>query len=299
MITVEFCNVGFGQCIIAYPPGKDHVLVIDGGVENPAEGGSPYAASLGEHLRRLEIEAIDLMIATHPHRDHIGGLVEAARQLPVRRFVTFFDRPEPAFPAGEHPMSQTAGLYRQLWELLALQGAQIQVLSERTPLQCGRIRLLVLSPVETLLKDSRRRLQTACQSPKDENWSALDAGLNDASMALRLEAEGTALLLTGDVSLSQWPGVPAGELAARILTAPHHGDSGALSASLLEAIRPEYAVVCADAKGTWGLPHPATEELLAAHGCQTLYAAGGRTDETAAGVRFLLEGGGLAWEWIR
>lgn len=292
MIHLEFLNVGFGLSILAYTGPKDPVLVIDGGDDRPTAY-SPRAISLARRLEQLGAGEIGLMVATHPHRDHIGGLAQAVKNCPVREFVTPFAMEElsPAMNR-ENPMGGALAGYRDLWDTLKKQNASIQIVEE-AQLQWGSVELLIHRPAKGYLHEARRLLRVACQTPTKTALAALDASLNNACMVLELRALGTRVLLPGDVSLGWWQETDLQSLGADIFALPHHGDQAALSPELLAAVKPRYAVVSADTRGTWGLPHPAIEGMLAAAGCREVcYTAGGREEESAFGVRFVLEEGG-------
>ena len=85
-IQVHFFDVGQGDStLIESPDGK--TMLIDGG--EPDTG-------VVQYLQGLNIRQIDVMVATHPHQDHIGGLVQVLNALPVK-------------PMGSSPKPSTLG----------------------------------------------------------------------------------------------------------------------------------------------------------------------------------------------
>ena len=78
MLEVEILDVGQGDSIlIKSPAGK--LVLIDGGTGN--------GRSTIDHLSKRNIKEINLMVATHAHADHIGGLDEVLEAIPVKNFL--------------------------------------------------------------------------------------------------------------------------------------------------------------------------------------------------------------------
>jgi len=59
-----------------------------GGRRGSLIDGSRRGSGVVAYLREQGVERIDLMIATHPHEDHIGGLIQVLDAMPVARVVT-------------------------------------------------------------------------------------------------------------------------------------------------------------------------------------------------------------------
>ena len=302
VIALEILNVGFGQSIIAYPVGeKAPLLVIDGGDDRPEiYSRSTHATPLQERLRRLGAQSIDLMIATHPHRDHIGGLAQVAEAFPVGRLATFFDLPPAPIPAGEGNMHAAIRLYGEMLAALRRQRTEILLPLGGGDLHCGGIKIKVYPPNAALLEQARSRLFASAQSPEPEKLDRLSAMLNGVCMNLRLDLNGVGVFLPADTPLSQWEEVSGAELAAQIMTAPHHGDADCLSPALLKKIGADCAVISADTAGTYGLPNPKAAAMLAEGGVgRVLFTAGGPDAESAGGVRFeIAPGGEFSWEYL-
>ena len=107
-LEVVFLDVGQGDGAFArLPDGK--TMIVDGGMRS-------RRIDMGERvveprLRRQGIDEVDVVIASHPHADHIGGLVHLMEEIPVRHFVD----------AGQSYESWTA---RRLHELIREQGTR-------------------------------------------------------------------------------------------------------------------------------------------------------------------------------
>ena len=77
-LTAHFIDVGQGDSILLQFKNKS--LLIDGG---PPEMGP----RLEEYLRAQNVSRLDLLILTHPHDDHIGGLIAVLEDLPVNEAI--------------------------------------------------------------------------------------------------------------------------------------------------------------------------------------------------------------------
>src|SRR5439155_10626513 len=74
-LTVEFFDVGQGDAALVRSPGGAAIL-IDGG---------PDPEEVAVKLASLGVRRLDLMVATHPHADHVGGLPAVLARFPVAR----------------------------------------------------------------------------------------------------------------------------------------------------------------------------------------------------------------------
>ena len=80
-LRVNFINVGEGDCILIEAPNKTNILIDGGGTpQSDFDVGSKIVIP---YLRRKGINEIDLLILTHPHLDHLEGLLPILRQLKV------------------------------------------------------------------------------------------------------------------------------------------------------------------------------------------------------------------------
>src|SRR6266542_1000525 len=78
-LTVYFFDVGQGDsALIVSPTGK--TVLVDGG---PPEAGGHVA----ERLKALVKGPLDLVILSHPHRDHLGGLADAVRAVGAKAYM--------------------------------------------------------------------------------------------------------------------------------------------------------------------------------------------------------------------
>src|SRR5690625_4988563 len=79
LLEVHFIDVGQGDSIYIKTPENRHIL-IDGGPPEAGKDVVNYLTEQGAHT-------LDFLIATHPHYDHIGGLIDVIEQIPVKQIV--------------------------------------------------------------------------------------------------------------------------------------------------------------------------------------------------------------------
>ena len=223
-LRITALDVGQGDAILVEVSGRR--MLIDGG---------PDPARLSTELDRI-IPAwdrrIDVLVASHPHEDHLAGLPKLLDRYRIASVVGSEDRGGgPAASSWKEILTSSRISYRQVFT-----GDRFQL---------GAARLSVLWPDQTYLS-----------LPPGNDGRAL----NDRSIVLRLDIPGFSALFTGDIE---------SDIDARIirnirtpvdfLKAPHHGSKGASSRALLNVLDPRVAVVSVGVKNTYG--HPATETL--------------------------------------
>ncbi len=254
-----------GSVVAARPDGSMHVVVLDVGqgdsilIEGDRGGrilidGGPdpnvLIADLDRYIPTWD-RRLNAIVLTHPHDDHVAGLVAVVERYQVGR----------AFESG-WPAETSA--YRAWKAALSARGIETDRLGTGEVLQLDDATLTVLWP-----DDGRER-----PSYLDPNATA-NRETNDASVVLLGEFEGRRFLLTGDAEDDVDPiligrGLPAIDM----LKVPHHGSATASSDVLLGVLRPSVAVVSVGAKNTYGHPNGGTMARLRAHSSRVL-----RTDQ--------------------
>jgi competence protein ComEC len=217
-------DVGQGDAILVEVSGRR--MLIDGG---------PDPARLSTELDRV-IPAwdrrIDLLVASHPHEDHLAGLPKLLDRYRIASVVGSEDRGGgPAATSWKEILTSSRISYRQVFT--------------GDGFQLGAARVSVLWPDQTYLS-----------LPPGNDGRAL----NDRSIVLRLDVPGFSALFTGDIE---------SDIDARIirnvkapvdlLKTPHHGSKGSSSRALLKVLDPRVSVVSVGLKNTYG--HPAAETL--------------------------------------
>jgi len=220
-LRAYFLDVGQGDSsVILF---KDKVILIDAGEVDPGD-------RVVSDLRKLGVTRIDLLVATHPHSDHIGGMQEVLANFPVGNVL-------------DSGMASTSSLYehflktvdeRNIPYIAAEQGETIDL--------DPSLRILVLSPPKGRIGDD----------------------INTNSIVLRISYGTVNLLYTGDATTAaedamEKTGYP---LDAQVLKVGHHGSSGSTSAAFLGRVDPEVAIISVGADNDYGHPHKETLERL-------------------------------------
>ena len=247
-LEVAFLDVGQGDgAFIRFPEGR--TMVVDGGSRSAR---FDYGAQvLLPYLNHRGVERIDVVVASHPHNDHIGGLVTLLEEVEVGHYLD----------SGQHYDSWTA---RKLRSIIREKGIGYhRVAAGDTLVGLGGVGALVLHPTE-------RFVTPGGESPHD---------LNNGSVVLALSYGRVGVLFTGDVEKETDRFLlPWGErLRAAVLKVPHHGSSTSSRPPFVQAVKPEIAVVSVGAFNRFRHPAPEVVRRLEAGGARTF-----RTDQRGA-----------------
>jgi len=228
-LRIDFIDVGQGDAaLVRGPTGK--VVLIDGG---PREAGPTLTAL----LRARRTSGIDFVLLTHRHEDHLGGIAEVVRAVPVRMFM---DAPFP------HP-SQA---YEHLLEALAEKHVIVRTATTGRTIDVGGGAILtMIGPPEPPIRRSR-------------------SDVNANSVVARLDYGAVGVLFAADAEpqTEKWLLASGARLPAQILKVAHHGGRYSSTAPLLSAVAPTVAVISVGQPNEYGHPTPeAIARLQEAH----------------------------------
>jgi competence protein ComEC len=244
-----------GEAIFIKTPYNQKIL-IDGGLDKT------IVNKLGETLPFWD-RTIDLMILTHPHSDHVTGLIEVLRRYQVRKvFYTGIFYFEPNY---------------LLWrKLLKEKNISTQIVRAGDSLILGKdLKLITLWPSEAYLEK------------KPEN-------INNTSIVNKLIYKNISFLFTGDL---EWEGEEellkgpfSKDLQADILKIGHHGSISSSTEDFLKAVRPKWAIIVV--KENDEIDHPSLRVLKRLERMKIKIL---RTDQRGD-VKFFTENGSLEIE---
>jgi competence protein ComEC len=209
-LVVSFIDVGQGDSLLIISP-EGQTILIDGGSTD---------SGVVAYLQRQGIKSIDIMIATHPHEDHIGGLVQVLEVMPVKKVIT----------NGE---MYTTSVFEHFLDAIANAKAEYEEVARGDTINFGSLSLDVLSPGSIFGDDP-----------------------NENSLVLRMSYGKTTFLFTGDAGVEAETSILAAglPLKATILKVGHHGSCGSSSSRFLDMVKPEVAVTSAGINNQYGLP---------------------------------------------
>lgn len=223
-ITVSYLNIGQGDSILIESTNGKHIL-IDGGPDKKV------LSELGKAMPFFN-RTIDVMMESHPDKDHIGGLPEVTARYKVGTFLE---------PGVESPNTIDNELHarvknKNIPDILGRKGMKVEMGD-------GGF-LEILFP--------------------DRDVSRFET--NDASIVARYVYGKTCFLFTGDSPSKMEEyliGLYKENLKCDVLKAGHHGSRTSTSDEYLHFVKPEFAIISAGKGNSYGHPHKETLERLA------------------------------------
>lgn len=217
-VRIQVIDVGQADGILVRTPNEQWVL-IDAGQ------GTLLADSLGPHFG---VTQVALVVGSHRHRDHIGGMDNVLNRIAADRYVG--DTTEYAGGADDDRLRDT----------VRVRGIAVQ-LSGADTLEVDGVRFIMLPPDPTV-----------------------DANENNNSVVVRLEFGEFSMLFTGDAEVAERDWLVANHAAlldADVLKASHHGSRNGTSDAWLAAVTPQRVVISAGLHR--GFEHPHAEAVTA------------------------------------
>lgn len=249
---------GVGLTVLDVGQGDACLLRGSGGATVLVDGG-PDGDVLLRKLRERGVSKVDLAVLSHPHADHVAGLVTLMERLPVGGLL------EPGMAGGE------SSLYERLLESARRRGVAVTIARE--------------GQVVTVSGDLTLRILRA---PRDLPEPPEDP--NEASIVAMADVGGLEVLLCGDLEVEgqeELVGMHP-EMDCQVLKVSHQGAANAAGDDLLGAARPEVATISVGRDNKYGHPSARCLDLLRKWG-----AAVFRTDRQGD-IEVGLRGGRIA-----
>lgn len=215
-LKVHFIDVGQGDCeLIQCPDGS--TILIDGG----RIWVYPF---LVEYLRGAGVDKIDLLVVSHPHGDHYGGLIKILKIFPVTTLLV----------SGKE--DTTEHYERYLETVRSLKEIQFKVARAGDTYSFGDVKLLILHPSSRLL-----------DSP------------NNCSIIAKLVYGEDSYLFTGDAEAEaerETVSRAGSRLKSTVMKVAHHGSKTSTNPDFLSRVSPRAAVIPVGANNRYGHPTP-------------------------------------------
>lgn len=214
----HFIDVGQGDCALVICDGK--AMLIDGG--NSGDGEKIVA-----YLKKQGVSSIDVLIATHPHSDHIGGLPYVVENVEIKS-------------AYISPLVYTSKTYESLLDSLYEQGVQTRTPKAGESYELGGAECRFISP-----------------------GSGYDDA-NNSSLVLRVNYKDISVLFTGDIEdEAEEQILKSGEkIKSTLLKVAHHGSDTSSTEEFIDAVSPEIAVISVGKDNSYGHPSERVLERL-------------------------------------
>jgi competence protein ComEC len=211
-LTIHFIDVGQADCALLECDGE--YAIIDAGYPERADKVVEYMTGLG-------VEALDLLVATHPHGDHIGGLPTVLDAYPVETVWS-----------SELPFSND--YTRSFQNAVALQRVPLTVPEIGDVFELGDATITVIGPVRMDYED-----------------------VNNISLVLMVQYGDIRFLFTGDMERDAEEELldSGADVKADVLKVGHHGSYTSTSYRFLYEVEPTYAVICVGGNNEYGHPH--------------------------------------------
>lgn len=233
LFTVQFINVGQGDCTLVTMGSK--AMLIDGG---------PYDAgpAVVSYLKRSGIDSIDVLVSTHPHEDHVGGLLTVLNELPVKRVV-------------DSGLATSTPTFESYLELIDKKGIPYSVGERGDAIDFDpNVSVQILSPPAGMIGNK-----------SDDDY------INDNSLVLKITYNGLAFLLMGDTGFDAENSLLASgiDLKSDVLKVGHHGTRYATGQEFLSKVNPGLSVIDVGVND-YGYPRSDTLKRLEASGSEIM-----------------------------
>ena len=221
--SVHFIDVGQGDSILIQANGSN--ILIDA-------GGRSAGTAVVNYLRAQGVNSLEMVIATHPHEDHIGGLIEVFRQIPVKEVL-------------DPGVAHTTKTFEDYLDLIDGKDIDFTVARAGMKFNIGGAEIDILHPTNVSVRH-----------------------LNDSSIVARVQFDSHSFLFTGDAEEASEANM-LGLKPVTVLKVGHHGSRTSTTQAFMNHTKPKYAVITVGADNRYGHPHTDILNRLKSAGVQT------------------------------
>lgn len=225
LLTVKFFDVGQGDGIFFQTPSGNQIL-IDGGPD------AKVLSKLGKTMPFWD-RSVDVLILTHPHADHLDGVLEVLKRYKIEMVV-------------ESGVKHSIPEYDEWHKLLRQKNIKVHIAKAGDVINFGDgVHFDVYAPFDSFSEES----------PKN---------IHEAMVVGRLVYSSSSILFMGDAEKSLeyqllWRKSDFLNLNSNILKVGHHGSKTSSSEEFLQAVLPQFAIISSGRKNRYGHPH---EEVI-------------------------------------
>lgn len=222
-LQVHFLDVGQGDSALIETPSGVQVL-IDGGAD------ATVLRKLSQEVSFFDRD-LDMVVGTHPDKDHIGGLIDVLKRYKAHTILTTENKGDTGTSALYNKLKKAEGA-----EVLNVRRGQKFVLDASTTLR-------VLFP--------------------DSDPTEMET--NTSSIVLQLTYGSSTFMFTGDSpkNIEEYLVIVEGEkLQSDVLKLGHHGSRTSSSELYIDTVKPKFAIVSAGKNNKYGHPHVEVTDML-------------------------------------
>lgn len=203
-LQVYFLDVGKADCAYINCDGKN--ILIDSGDKEPA-------GAVTEFLKKQDIEKLDLVAISHPHRDHIGQMLDVINKFKIEKIID-----------SKIPKNLISGYttYKKILNLISEKSILKKTITPNDTFKIGDLHFEIFGPIK-----------------KDES------NLNNNSLVIKITYKKVSFLFTGDAEKSEEADIikSGKNLKSDVLKVAHHGSTTSSTYKFLKCVLPKYAVI--------------------------------------------------------
>jgi competence protein ComEC len=223
-LRVFFFDVGQGDSALVITPSGEDIL-IDGGPNNDV------LEKIGRSLPFFD-RKIELVVLTHPHADHIFGLIEVLKRYEVGKILMT-------------DAENSTDLFEEFEKVIREKNIPVEIADRGDKFNFGNAEINILWPIDGMKVED-----------KDDKF-------NENSIVFKLKYGEHEVLFTGDATSETEKGIlkfgniwETDENGFEILKVPHHGSKTSSCESFLEILKPDAAIISVGASNKYNLPAP-------------------------------------------
>lgn len=193
-------------------------ILIDAGEDNTGE-------ALAEYINSCGVEKLEYVVASHPHSDHIGGMVDVLSEIPAGMII---------MPELSEINTPTTRVYEKFLDAVLDYDIEVELSKVGELYSIDGVTMTVFGPVKQV------------------------EDLNNMSVICKINANGTKIMVLGDAEKQELSSVYEavhGEYKSDILVMGHHGSATSIYNSMLDDIDADVAIVSCGKDNKYGHPH--------------------------------------------
>jgi competence protein ComEC len=249
-LRITAIDVGQGESTLLQLPGGKTMLIDGGGFyDSGFDTGGMVVSPLLWHKK---ISQIDVVVLSHPHPDHLNGLISVMKNFEIGEVWSNGE----AIDTEAYAVFDALIAERKIKKTVIFRG--------HPPTSVNSVMIEFLHPGPFI---------------PDEPMRSSHQRMNNNSLVMRISYREVSILFTGDIGwaderdiMALYPG-----LTCTILKIPHHGSATSSSQAFLQMLRPRMALLSVGSDNSFNLPHPDVISRYADAGCRIF-----RTDNDGA-----------------